>query len=226
MWHSIYRKIFKIWRVKRLKLFAALLTPTHSDRMIDIGGYPGNWIIHPPLVGSLDTLNLDDVRFEPASSPYHNIKVLVGDGCKLPFADGSYDIAFSNSVIEHVGEWENQTRFAAEIRRVGMRLWCQTPARECPIEPHYFAPFVHWFPKNIQMRIIRYLTPWGLINRPNRKVIQNMVDTTRLISRKEMHELFPDCRILIEYLLPGIPKSYIAMRLANQVMEPTIEKPK
>jgi hypothetical protein len=55
-------------------------------------------------------------------------------------SDQEYDIAFSNSVIEHVGDWERQAAFASEIRRVGKNLWIQTPAKECPIEPHYLAP--------------------------------------------------------------------------------------
>ena len=67
---------------------------------------------------------------------------MVGDGCALKFPDKSYDIAFSNSVIEHVGSWERQQAFAKDIRRVGKAIWVQTPARECLIEPHYLAPFL------------------------------------------------------------------------------------
>ncbi len=57
-------------------------------------------------------------------------------------------VVFSNSVIEHVGTWEDQQAFAAEVRRVGRRLW--VPAYECPIEPHYLAPLVHYLPKEVQ----------------------------------------------------------------------------
>ncbi len=33
-----------------------------------------------------------------------------------------------------------------------------------------------------------------------------------LPSRKEMSVLFPDCEIMVEYLLPFVPKSYVAIR--------------
>jgi hypothetical protein len=39
-----------------------------------------------------------------------------------------------------------------------------------------------------------------------------MVSSTRLLGKSEMHELFPDCRILTERMLWIIPKSYIAIR--------------
>ena len=39
-----------------------------------------------------------------------------------------------------------------------------------------------------------------------------MVDYTRLLTKREMKELFPDCEIRTERLLFVIPKSYIAIR--------------
>jgi hypothetical protein len=38
------------------------------------------------------------------------------------------------------------------------------------------------------------------------------VDHTRLLSRREFVELFPDCRIITERILWVVPKSYIAIR--------------
>ncbi len=115
-------------------------------------------------------------------------------------------------MIEHVGSWENQKAFASEIRRVGKKLWVQTPARECPIEPHYLTPFIHWLSPSIQKRLLRYFTPWGLISKPTIQEIEKMVDTTRLLTFLEMQKLFPDCEIHIEKLAFGIPKAYIAIR--------------
>jgi hypothetical protein len=56
------------------------------------------------------------------------------------------------------------------------------------------------------------MTPWGLISKPSKDDVEMMVNTTRLITKSEMRLLFPDCRIVTEYLLPFIPKSYIAIR--------------
>ena len=211
--YTLYRQIFKVWRRKRLDLFRRSLSPGPEDVLLDVGGYPVFWTVHPPMAGRIDTLNLHAASFDPASFPNHRIRPLEGDGRALPFEDGSYDIAFSNSVIEHVGSWEDQKSFAAELCRVGKRVWCQTPALECPIEPHFLAPFVHWMPRQWRPFVVRYFTPRGWASKGSKESIQEMVDWTRLISKREMAELFPDCRILVEYLVPLVPKSYIAVRV-------------
>jgi Methyltransferase domain len=210
--HQIYGSIFKLWRVKRLRLFAQKLQPVRTDKLVDIGGYPRFWTSSPPLVGSIDCINLHKQPWDEDSFQEYKIQTLIGNACDLEIADGAHDIAFSNSVIEHVGTWEDQVAFAREIRRVGDALWVQTPAYECPIEPHYLAPFVHWLPKPVQRKMLRHFTPWGLIAKPPVSEIDLMVDTTRLLRRREMVELFPDCTIHTERLLGFIPKSYIAIR--------------
>jgi len=204
--HKIYRFIFRIWRKQRFQLFHNLIQPTSRDRLLDIGGTVQFWQGQHFGVGQITVLNLHP------QNPADGILTKVGDGCDTGEPAASYDIAFSNSVIEHVGAWENQRRMAKEIRKVGKAVWVQTPAFECPLEPHYLAPFIHWLPKSVQKRWIRWVTPMGWISKPSQQTINDMVDTTRLLTRTEMTELFPDCEILTERLLGVIPKSYIAMR--------------
>jgi hypothetical protein len=129
-------------------------------------------------------------------------------------SNNAYDIAFSNSVIEHVGSWERQEQFAGEIRRVGKALWVQTPAYECPIEPHYLTPFVHYLTPRLRKATIRWFTVRGWIERPSPEQINSMVETTRLLRKAEMRKLFPDCDIITERVLWIIPKSYVAFRRA------------
>ena len=210
--HTVYRQVFKLWRAQRFKLFLRLISPTASDILIDVGGYPEFWTSHPQPVKRIDTLNVFEVPCDNAQCPDHNIRTLVGDGCSLNMPDQSYDIGFSNSVIEHVGSWERQQQFAREIRRVAKTLWVQTPAYECPIEPHYMAPLIHYLPHSWQKRLLRRCTVWGWIERPDARRINEMVETTRLLRKREMQLLFPDCEILTERLLWFIPKSYIAIR--------------
>jgi hypothetical protein len=210
---DIYRRVFKIWRARRFEQFVRLLEPATRDSLIDIGGETGFWTQYPPVVERIDLVNPKVMQVDSAAHPEHGVRALVGDGRHLTdVADRSYDIAFSNSVIEHVGTWDDQQKFAAEMRRVGKKLWCQTPARECPIEPHYMAPFIHWLPRSLQRRLIRRCTPWGWLSKPPPADIDFMVDTTRLLTFREMKQLFPDCRILVERILLIFPKSYIAVR--------------
>ena len=130
---DIYLRIFKIWRARRFDLFKKLLAPRRDETLVDVGGHPATWTPHPPLVESIDIIDVRECVFNPASFPDHRIKVMMGNGCHLAAADQSYDIAFSNSVIEHVGTWNDQRKFADELRRVGGKVWCQTPAWECPV---------------------------------------------------------------------------------------------
>ena len=210
--HTVYRQIFKIWRRRRFQLFLRLMKPKLSDTLLDVGGYPEFWTSHPQPVKRIDSLNLHEVSWSPSHAPNRDIRILVGDGCSLALPDKSYDIGFSNSVIEHVGSWERQLQFASEIRRVAQALWVQTPAYECPIEPHYLTPFVHYLPPSLQKSILRWCTLWGWIERPNADQINSMVETTRLVRKSEMRQLFPDCEIVTERMLWIIPKSYIAIR--------------
>ena|SRR6267378_3668999 len=120
--HSIYRQIFKIWREKRFKLFLELGKPSASDILLDVGGYPGFWVLHHQPVRRVDALNVHEFPWNSKDFPDHNIRVLIGDGCSLAMPDKGYDIGFSNSVIEHVGSWERQRQFASELRRVAKVL--------------------------------------------------------------------------------------------------------
>ena len=210
--HALYRQIFKIWRMRRFDLFLRLLRPRPSDTVLDVGGFPGFWTAHPHPIDRIDTLNLEAVPSVSPDASKQRIRTMVGDGCALGFADDSYEIGFSNSVIEHVGSWERQQQFAAELRRVANRLWVQTPAYECPYEPHYMTPLIHYLPPGLQKRILRWASVWGWIARPSEAEIGSMVDSTRLLRKCEMRRLFPDCEIITERILWIFPKSYIAIR--------------
>ena len=109
----------------------------------------------------------------------------------LPYADGTFDIAFSNSVIEHVGTWKRQQQFATEARRVARKLWIQTPARIFPLEPT-LAPFIHWLPRSIRKRMVRNFTVFGWLDRPNPEQVEALLNEIRLLSKAEMQSLFPD----------------------------------
>ncbi len=100
-----------------------------------------------------------------------NLDSVKGDGRKLEFDDSEFDIVFSNSVIEHVGSFEDQKKICEEILRVGKKFWVQTPSKSFFFEPHFLFPFFHWFPISIR-KIIVYITPWYLISKPNKDKIE------------------------------------------------------
>lgn len=86
---------------------------------------------------------------------YPHIHYVQGDACALPFADGSFDIVFSNAVIEHLGGRARQRQFVSEALRVGRRVFITTPNRRFPVEVHTRLPVVHWLPDAVSHRIYR-----------------------------------------------------------------------
>src|SRR6266540_38544 len=108
----VYGWIFRFWRERRFRLFLTLIQPRATDALVDVGGYPAYWAGRGPVVGSVDCVNVEAVAWRADAAPGHRIRALVGDGRALPFPERTYDIAYSNSVIEHVGSWEDQRRFA------------------------------------------------------------------------------------------------------------------
>lgn len=203
--NSLYNLIFKCTRKERMRKFEEIMEPTDATTVIDIGGYSYNW----QYVRSKPMVRLVNINLQPEGDELpEQFTQAVGDGCNLPYADKEFDVAFSNSVIEHVGDFARQRQFAEEIRRVGRKVWVQTPSRWTFIEPHYICVFVHLLPKKWRYVLLKYFSVRGWINR---SAIPDMVDEIRLLDLSEMQELFPDCNILIERF-SFFPKAYIAYR--------------
>ncbi len=182
-----------------------------SDRILDVGGTPYNW----NLMAYEDPVTLLNIRIPENVHKYpQNFTFVEGDGTDLPYRDEEFDIVFSNSVIEHVGSMADQKRFANEVRRVGKKIWIQTPAKSFFFEPHYLTPFVHWFPKAWQKRTLRYSVR-GLSEKWSQEEVNRMVDDTRLLTHQEIKLLFPDCHVRREYFL-FLTKSYIVTRALGE----------
>ena len=208
---KIYGLILPRFRARRFAKFVAELAPESAESILDVGGRPNTWTEQTPLAATIEVLNNETPKaFDPTSFPKHKITQVVGDGTRLEYGDGEFSIAFSNSVIEHVGDDAAQERFANEIRRVGQALWVQTPAQEFFFEPHFLTPFFHWLPVERRIALGRF-TIWGLLTRANRQDAERHVRDVRLLRQERMEELFPDCEIHVEKSL-GMTKSFVAIR--------------
>jgi len=174
--------------------------------VIDIGGRESMWY----TVGFSPRVTI--VNPEPVKIVQPGFEYIAGDGRALAYADGSFDLAFANSVIEHVGTFEDQRRFAREMLRVGRRLYCQTPNRWFPVEFHYLGFFVHWLPRNwFTYFVHRHLTLRGVLGKPTRQQSLELRSEIRLLSRRELQELFPGCKVKRERVL-GCTKSFVVWR--------------
>jgi len=196
------------FRARRMKLLAKAAGLTHEMRVLDVGGTIDIWRL-APVIPRLVLLNQARARYEIGAGE----EIVLGDGVSLPFADQSFDLVFSNSVIEHIASRTEQERFAAEIARVGKRYWVQTPNRYFPIEHHLWTPFVHWLPRSWQAAIVKRFSVWRLLTRyeANQRefYLNHYLDSIRLLSAADMHELFPGATVVRERFF-GWTKSLIA----------------
>src|SRR5436190_77472 len=119
------------FRRQRMAWFAREFGITAETRILDVGGAPETWemLAVRPRVTLLNTPRTKEEMRRAAGW-------VAGDGRTLPFRDASFDIVFSNSVIEHVGGEKSQRQFASEVMRVGRGFWVQTPNRWFPVEQH------------------------------------------------------------------------------------------
>ncbi|MBV9670802.1 MAG: class I SAM-dependent methyltransferase [Acidobacteriales bacterium] len=202
--------IFAHFRTRRMRLFEERLRPSAATRILDVGGSPLIWEF-TRVSPRVTFLNLPS-----ALSPHAPYASQVGgDGRLLPFPDHSFDIVFSNSVIEHVGTYDDQLSFAREVARVGRSYWIQTPNRRSPFEMHLMLPFVHRMPRQWQQRIVNRFTLWELMVKPTpgerASYLEHFLNELNLLDEQTLASLFPEASILKETIL-GLPKSLIAFR--------------
>lgn len=188
-------------RRRRFELFRQLLAGIGgTPRVIDLGGTPAFWRRMPKVQVQVTLVNLPDAKLNDLPEC---CTAMVGDATDLSqFPDNAFDIVFSNSVIEHVGDWSAQQRMAAEVRRLAPRYFIQTPNYYFPIEPHYHAIGVQWLPDSLKRQ-------WLRAN--GKRYDDAALHRIRLLTEKEMRRLFPDARIWHERVA-GLTKSFIAYR--------------
>jgi SAM-dependent methyltransferase len=152
-------------RQRKLQLFLDELRPSAETTVLDVGadeigfgegggcGTMNFFEEHYPWPERITALGLHDGTAFRARYP--NTAYVQGDACSLPFADGQFDVVFSNAVVEHVGSRDRQRQLVSEAIRVGRRVFLTTPNRRFPIEVHTRLPLVHWLPEALSHPLYR-----------------------------------------------------------------------
>jgi Methyltransferase domain len=202
---DVYMPILTFFRRGRMRRFVRVMGIDNSTRVIDVGGTSFIWRLtecHPQVT-------LINMRVPEDVDPHHQI--VVGSGRAIPFADDSFDLSFSNSVIEHVGSRIAKLEYAQELRRVSRQYWVQTPNRLFPVEPHFICLFLHWLPFSFQRRLIRHFSVWGLVRKPSQRDVDLALKDVDLLTERDLRDLFPDAEIIKERFF-GLAKSLIAVK--------------
>lgn len=193
-----------------LDLFESLRAEIGLVKILDIGGTPDFW----RQLGGLDPEGYDvtlmNLREYEVPDDMPAFKHQVGNAVAAPFEDGTFDVVFSNSVIEHVGSWENQQVMASEVRRLGRRFVVQTPSYWFPFEPHARLPLFQFLPRNVRAFLIWHFKINYFPRGDSYQDCLTVSDSTLMLSKRKFARLFPSAIIQTERLL-GLPKSYMAI---------------
>lgn len=188
-----------IWRItekykiklrrKKFDLFVNFIKPSENDKILDVG--VSNCIerctnyfeIFYPYKKNITALGIgNEKEYSDFKKEFPEVKLIIGDGKNMYYySDNYFDMAFSNAVVEHVGDRGKQRKFIYELVRVSKKGFITTPSYWFPIELHTMLPFIHWLPKGLCSWLYKKLglKYWGDINNLN------------LLKSKEFLALFP-----------------------------------
>jgi SAM-dependent methyltransferase len=158
-----------LWnRRRKLALFMDAVQPEPETRVVDVGVGDTPFGTEPGLAATHNFFEalypwpeqitaVSDVPLPNFARAFPQVRRVQASGTALPFEADEFDVAFSNAVIEHVGNREEQRRFVAELCRVAPRVFLSTPNRWFPVETHTLVPLVHWLPRPAADRAMRTL---------------------------------------------------------------------
>ncbi len=212
---SLFEKFSTASRQRKMDMFNRIMQPGSNTRILDIGAqinpnheYGLQLIDAYPHKRNITAINISADHVEHIKHHYPDVDARVGDACALEFPDKSFDIVYSNAVIEHVGSWENQCKMAAEIMRVSKKWFVTTPNRWYPFEFHMRLPLVTWLPGGA------YLTAGSIVCyqhqiRRYRWFTPRRTDL-RLMTARELRSIFPQSRI-VKQRITFMPETLIAI---------------
>lgn len=195
-------------REQKHRLFLQMLRPTPEMRILNVGasgthiGLAEQLESFYPRRGQITGGGISFADVEDYRDSFPGVQAVVFDGCALPFADKSFDIVYSNAVLEHLPGPDSLERFAAEIRRVGKGWFVTTPNFWYPVEPHYHLPLIQLLPETTQRSLVKRLgkTPYDHLHLLTAKQLRRLFPVGEVISSRVT--FYPET--LIAYCVPSI----------------------
>ncbi len=129
---TFYETVSSWFRMRRRQAFLDGLSRLQSQlgrkaKLLDVGGVETFWEVMGPIDGAdITIINLPDALDKPYWFPGRRLDIRVEEGSALDLAEWrsrDVDLVVSNSVIEHVGWWDDMATCAAELRFVAPHGW-------------------------------------------------------------------------------------------------------
>lgn len=201
-----------------LEMITQVADKTGRCSIIDVGGTRRYWSIVPAdflrahAVSILIT-NIAAPADQPpdAAGSGEIFSFAQADACNLPYPDKSFDIAHSNSVIEHVGDWEAQVRFGREVARVAAGYFVQTPNYWFPWEPHFGMIGFQFLPVPLQVSLLMTRTRGFRQRAETVDAAVRSIQSCQLLDARRFRALFGEAELVRERFL-GLTKSLMAIR--------------
>lgn len=180
VFQKIKRSVMQKSRSKKLDHFYSLCDTrslvldvgvSNNEHNDSVNLFLRNFRLSPSQYTGLAVQPMDDIR-----KKYSDKKFIEYPGGVFPFAENEFDWVFSNAVIEHVGNREDQIVFVNEMLRVGKNVFFTTPNKWFPIESHTNVFFRHWFNESFYN--------WCKLNQPSWTA-----DNLLLLGRNELNDI-------------------------------------
>ena len=197
-------------RRRRFAFFLSLLaTVKRPITLLDVGGTQAYWQMMGPQALTNVHIILLNLEAQPVSE--RGFESVAGDARDLSrYQDSSFDVVFSNSVIEHLGPaFDDQLKMAREIRRVAKRYFVQTPNRYFPLEPHFLVPGFQFLPVDARAWLVSHFQLGWYDRIPDRLAAKREVESVALLTESQVRKLFPAASIYREKIA-GLTKSFVA----------------
>ena len=179
-------------------------------RILDVGGVPEYWEYMDFIyLGKSKITSINVKNYDIPKRLNYIVNSVIGTAIDMrDFDDKEFDLAFSNSVIEHVGGFDCQKKMANEMLRVARHGFLQTPNRYFFMEPHFLFPFFQFLPQFVRTEIVYRFDTGHYKKAESRSEAKQLVGSINLLSGRQLRFLFPRAEIKKKKWF-GMTKSYI-----------------
>jgi Methyltransferase domain len=186
-------------RKKRMDFFLEFCDKLGKPlRILDLGGSDYHWrnsVFRNNKDYHITVINTENQN----TKDFTNICFIKKDVRDLEFFDDKeYDIVYSNSLLEHLNNFEEQKKMGDEVKRIGKHYFIQTPNYYFPVEPHFLFPFFQFLSDDAKTWLVsKYKLGW-FMKQDDKVKARELATSVRLLKKNELKKIFSDGKIYNE----------------------------